>query len=271
MSPAQLLAALDLPESARLGRRVPKNLLTEHGARSAADKRLLTDGIEDCHWAATLKPTTIAVPEHHDAAREYLEINVLNVTVREGVKVSRLLHLVHGAVPYPLILLTGGALVSLSLAHKRWSLAAGQRSDSGSLRAAGQSEADKVVLDGEVLAVSAHGDPSGPAEDATMAAFVQALALSRQPRSNLHALYQGWVDTLIAHDAARRTGRFSIAGTAEQAQARRQALADCGRIDGDIARLRAAATQEKQIARRVALNLELKRAEGELATARQKL
>jgi len=32
MNAAELLAALDLPDAARVDRRVPKTLLTEHGA-----------------------------------------------------------------------------------------------------------------------------------------------------------------------------------------------------------------------------------------------
>ena len=75
-----LLAALDLPASSRVDQRVPKKLLLENGAPTAADKRLINDGIEELLWLAALKPTTIGVPEYRDDVREYLEIAVLRLT-----------------------------------------------------------------------------------------------------------------------------------------------------------------------------------------------
>ena len=79
-----------------------------------------------------LKPATIAVPDYRDAVREYLEIAVLSLVLREEAKSARLLELVHRAVPYPVLLIVmQDRSLSLSLAHKRWS----------------QSEPDKVVVD----------------------------------------------------------------------------------------------------------------------------
>jgi hypothetical protein len=85
------------------------------------------------------------------------------------------------------------------------------------------------------------------------------------------ALYQGWIDTLLALQAASITGAFSVTANAEHAALRRDALQECARLDAEIARLRATAAKEKQISRRVKLNLELKRVETAQATARANL
>ena len=98
-----------------------------------------------------------------------------------------------------------------------------------------------------------------------------ALALGKQPRATLHALYQGWIDTLLALQAARVTGTFAVAANAEHAALRRDALQECARLDAEIARLRATAAKEKQMSRRVELNLELKRVEAAQAAARANL
>ena len=104
-----LVTALALPESCRVDQRVPKKLLTENGAPTAADKRLLTDAIEEVQWVAALKSNTVAIPEYRDGTREYLEIAVLAVEVRDThdkpAQVRRLAELVHRAVPYPVLLL----------------------------------------------------------------------------------------------------------------------------------------------------------------------
>ena len=270
LSAQTLIHALRLPEGCRVDQRIPKKLLLENGAFTAADKRLITEAIEEIQWVAALKPNTIGVPDYRDTLREYLEIAVLAVTVRGVVKPashSRLAELVHRAVPYPvLLLLIEGQSLTLSLAHKRWA----------------QNEADKVVLDGSLISVTvsaslsevnaadaSHPDPAEAAQ--TESAFIQSLSVTRQPQATLHALYQGWVDCVQALLAARLTGSYQTPTTPEQAAARRQALADCERLEAEVSRLRAQALREKQLARQVELNLTLKRVQAELAAARRQL
>jgi hypothetical protein len=241
------IAALDLPAASRVDRRVPKRLLVEHGAPTAGDRRQVNEGIEHIQWVAALKPTTTGVAAYRDEAREYLEIAVLRVVLREEAKTQRLVELLHRAIPYPVFAVTEQReSVTMSVAHKRWS----------------QAEAQKTVLDGEPVAAAAPRE-----REPYTGAFAAALALALQPRASLHALYQGWLDTLLALEAARVSGAFSILSDADRRAARRGALAECARLDVEIARLRAAAKKEKQMARQVALNQELKRAEAARAAA----
>ena len=53
MSEFDLIAALALPGSALVDRRVPKSMLVENGAPTPADKRRIRDGIEEIRWLAT--------------------------------------------------------------------------------------------------------------------------------------------------------------------------------------------------------------------------
>lgn len=247
MTGDDVIAALDLPAAARVDRRVPKSMLLEHGTPTAADRRHVNEGIEQILWVAALKPTTIGVAAYRDDAREYLEIAALRVTLRAGAKQPRLVELLHRAIPYPLLAVTElGDRVHLSLAHKRWS----------------QGEAGKTVLEGEPVTVDAPhaGDPHEPQ-------FVAALGLGRQAEVSLLTLYQGWIDALLALEAARRTGRFEILHVAERLTARREALRECARLEAETARLRTAAAKEKQTPRQVELNLEIRRAEAARAAA----
>lgn len=261
MTAQDIVLALGLPDSCRVDQRVPKKLLVENGAPTAADKRQINDDIEEIQWVAALKPNTIGVAEYRDDLREYVEIAVLTVTLRgslkEGddkpAKIARLAELVHRAVPYPvLLLLHSGQRVMLSMAHKRWA----------------QNEAGKVVLDGNVVSVALPDDAQSAA---TLSAFTQALALTSQPQAMLFGLYQGWVDSVQALLAARLTGTFKAADSPEQAAARRQALQECERLELEATRLRTQAAKEKQLARQVELNLALKRVQAQLAAARQQL
>nr|SPS06023.1 conserved protein of unknown function [Candidatus Nitrotoga fabula] len=119
-----------------------------------------------------------------------------------------------------------------------------------------QNEAGKVVLDDESVAVVLK-DPTLAQE--VFAAFLQALSITRQPRANLKVLYQGWIDILTALQAAQITGQFVTSTNPEQAAARRAALHRCRDIDSQIAILRTSAAKEKQVARQVEINLEIKK------------
>lgn len=252
MNASDLIAALNLPAGAQVERRVPKKLLLENGAPTAADKRHINDGVEELFWIAALKPTTIGVPAYRDAEREYLEIAVLRCALRAWANATRLVELVHRAVPYPLLLLTENAgQVVFSAAHKRWA----------------QNEAEKTVLDGDVVAI----DWTVGSETPHLQEFRRALELERQPHGTLRTLYQGWMDTLIAFQAARLTGSFNPTADPERATARQEALRECARLETEMARLRAAAGKEKQMARKVDLNLELKRVEAAHASAKERL
>jgi hypothetical protein len=252
MNTDALLATLDLPPTSRIDTRIPKKMLLENGAPTAADKRLIQDGIEDLVWVAALKPTTIGVLAYRDDEREYLEIAVLRLQLRATAKEKRLVTLVHRAVPYPLLLATEqSGRIGISLAHKRWS----------------QGESGKTVLDREIVTV----DRDAERDRDHWLAFCNAMALGKQPCTTLHALYQGWIDTIYALHAARITGAFSMVNDAAHAAARKEALQENARLVAAMKRLHTRARREKQMARRVELNLELQRIEGALRALKERL
>jgi hypothetical protein len=246
---ADVITALSLPPESLVEQRVPKKLLVEHGAPTAADKRQINDGIEELFWVAALKPTTIGLPEYRDADHEVLEISVLSLVLRAEAKASRLVELIHRAIPYPVFLVieqTG--TVSLSLATKR----------------PAQNEPGRFVLDGVPIVCSLENNPQA-------ADSLARLALAEQPRTHLLALYNGWIASAEAILAAKITGKLAPAADTTVQEARRQALADHARLQRDIAALCTRAKLEKQVNRRAELNIELKRLRTDLAAIGQSL
>ena len=246
---ADLISALSLPPATVVNQRIPKKMLAEHGALTAADRKLLQDHIEEISWIAALKPANVGVAEYRDDQRSYLELAILCVSLRQldgkSAKVRRIAELVHRAIPYPVVLvLDDSEKLFVSLVHIRWA----------------QKEVNKTMLDGDLiqgvfgpLIIAGSG-----ATAENQSAFLISLALSKQPRSDLRSLYQSWMDTLSAWQAAVVTGRFEISTTPEQARGRRAALRRCRELDAQIASLRSAANKEHQMARQVAVNLEMK-------------
>ena len=238
--------AFALPASARVDARVPKKLLIEQGAPTSADKRVIQDGIDELQWFAACKPATIGVPTFADDTREYLEIALIGCAFRPGAKSTRLIELIHRAIPYPVMLLTADeAGLSLSAAHKRHA----------------QNEAGRTVIDTVIAATGLRLDLADDAQ----AALLQSLALAKQPRSDLQALYSGWIARIEAFNAARLTGAFVATDDQEAVDRRREALDAHAQLTKEIDGLRAKAKREKQMSRRVDLNLEIQRREADLA------
>ena len=243
MTVDEVIAAFALPPESCVDQRVPKKLLVENGAPTAADKRQINDGIEELVWLAALKPDTIGVPVYRDDTREYLEIAVLSLILRPGAKAARLTELIHRAIPYPVFLIqTQLADLTLSLAHLRWS----------------QGQSGQTVLDGSLVSAELE------TESAATKDFLASLNVAAQPRQYLQSLYQGWIEQFEAYAAARLTGQFATAATADR---RRVALAEHERLTREIVGLRARAAKEKQLNCRVEINLQIKQLESRLADA----
>lgn len=241
-----IVEALGLPLEARVDARVPKKLLMEQGAPTTTDKRAIQDGIDELQWLAACKPTTIGVPSFKDDTREYLEIAVVASGLRPGAKSARLIELIHRAIPYPVLLVTSDEQgVSVSVAHKRNA----------------EREAGKVVIERLVFAQLA----SGNLTPSTQKAFLESLALVKQPRRDLFALYEGWLVRIEAVNAARLSGSFVASDETEVIRRRREALEGHARLTREIASLRAKANREKQLTRRVDLNLTIQRLEADIA------
>lgn len=238
--------ALELPPGARVDARIPKKLLIEQGAPTAADKRVIQDGIDELQWFAACKPATIGVPAFADDTREYLEIAVLGCAFRPGAKASRLIELIHRAIPYPVLLVTADESgLAVSAAHKRHA----------------QNDAGRTVIAQVITASGLRAD----ALDSAQIAFLKSLALAQQARSDLFALYAGWIARIEAVNAARLTGTFAASDNQEIIDRRREALDAHARLTKEIEGLRAKARREKQLSRRVDLNLEIQRRETDLA------
>jgi hypothetical protein len=247
-----VIEALGLPPEARVDARVPKKLLVEQGAPTAADKRAIQDGIDELQWLAACKPTTIGVPSFADDTREYLEIAVVACAFRPGAKAARLIELIHRAIPYPVFLITSDQQgVALSVAHKRHA----------------QNEANKVVIEHVVSVAGIGNKQSSPNEQA----FLESLTLAKQSRRDLWTLYEGWLARIEALNAARLNGAFAASDERASIVRRRQALEAYSRLTREITGLRAKAAREKQLNRRVDLNLEIQRLEVEIATQKKNL
>jgi hypothetical protein len=234
-----IITALDLPPNARVDTRVPKKMLVERGAPTTADKRAIQDGIDELQWLAALKPTTIAIPAYTDQVHDYSEIAIIAATFRPDARTARLTELIHRAIPYPVVLVTiGSSGVALSVAPKR----------------AAQNADDKVVVERIVVIDGINLENPSIAERA----FLDSLALQRQPSRDLSTIYEGWLARIEALAAARLSGSYEVKDDSGLVGRRREALAEHSRLAREASQLRTQAARAKQIRERVDLNQKIK-------------
>ena len=89
-------------------------------------------------------------------------------------------------------------------------------------------------------------------------AFLDSLALERQPARDLSAVYGGWLARIEALAAARLSGSYEIKDESGLIDRRRRALEEHSRLAREVAQLRAQAARAKQINQRVDLNQKIK-------------
>ena len=244
---------MELPGGCRVDKRVPKKVLAENGVATPAARRKANEGIAELTWVAALKPATIGIPAFQDDGRDYMEIAVLRVVVKPEAKIHPLAEMIHRSVPHPTMLLAEAeGRLELSAVHKRVAL----------------NEPGKRVLDGDILSVAWGAAVGGalPGKE-----FKSALALARQPRTSLYSVYQGWIDALLAQQAAAITGAFRMPNDPAETTRRREALREMVNMAAEIDRLRSACAKERQMPRQVEMNLEIKRLERQIARAKEKL
>jgi len=246
MSIAAVIAALGLPDRARVDRRVPKKTLLEQALPGPADRRLLGDAIADLLWVASLKPETIGLPAFRDTEREYAEIAVVAATLRAARRAVRVAELLHRAIPYPVLLVaTAADSARVSIAHKRTS----------------RGEDGRFVAD--EVRTTAPFDPATP--DPAACAFLRSLALASAAAyaRDLFELYDAWAARIDALAAAAISGEFRVPPPSPTggAAGTREAVASWDEATRELASLRSRAGREPGIARRIDLNLAIQRLE----------
>ena len=230
-----VIDALALPANTRLDQRIQKKLLLDQVATNTADKQKIRDGIDSLHWIAAIKSDNVTIPPFRDKTREYLELAVIHAVLRPDAKISRLTALLHRAIPYPMVLIvSNGDEIAFSLVHKRFS----------------QGEDGQVVLDGEIVQETLLDSDGLDAE------FLTSLVLSEQDADNLFRLYQGWLERLTALAAARLCG-FFLPLSGQENETRIAALTAHTQTTKKLTTLCTKVKKEKQLKRRVELNLEI--------------
>lgn len=245
----EIITALSLPTAARLDLRVARKALLDSCDFVAADKRLLTEALQEITWVAALKPSTCGLRAVDDDRRLIEEVQVLRLRLKAGRHPPRVVALCHRVVPYPVVLvIEAGASTSVSLANKRTA----------------DGTATGLVLDGVPVTIEAAAAP-------WKSAWLASLTMAHSGAADLGALYAAWWCSLVGAARAQRVAVFAVprdAAAAATVLAELEALTD---VQRELKKLQLAMKRETQMALRVELNAAIHAATTDLDDVQRRL
>jgi hypothetical protein len=202
------------------------------------DRKALTEDVETITWRYALKPDRLPIAPVRHGDLDFLEVDVIQVDVRNTRRGGLVFELLHRAIPYPLIL--AGSTdegFAFSLSEKR------------------RSEVDENVAVIERTFVS--GWLSWTDRSRLEEAFLDSLAFDSIRADDFRQLYSAYVQRIVSLRVARRTSRFDVNGRLSIAEAARL-LDDVDRLDIEIAAERRKLSEETHFNRKVEMSSRIK-------------
>lgn len=225
-----------IPAICYVGKKVHKKLFYDNTKLVSTDRKAFQEHLDVVTWIYALKQDNTSFKAYVDSEREYPEISVLLVSLKQTGTAERIVNLIHRAIPYPLLLICSQQQsVMFSLAPKRFSLA----------------EKGTIIVE-EVLN---SGWINLDSISSTELLFIRSLAIDTKPYLSFLELYQGWEASFIALACSKHTGKLSIkqGSTLE----RKELLERCLALQDEITCLRSSIKKETQMNKKVDLNTKI--------------
>jgi hypothetical protein len=229
---------LAIPDDCHLGKRVYKKLFYENAKLGVTDKKAFTNDIEEIDWIYTLKPETINILRYEDEEKEYHEIAIIQVALKETTRYKRIAQIIQRAIPYPIfIVFVSGSNIAFNVAMKRVNRADSEKITIDEFH-------DTNWIDLEELA--------GYESD-----FLESCDVKDFSYNNFFAFYSDIVKRIIALNCAELSGVYSV-GSKYLEDDRAKVLNSIKKLQYMQTELRSELKKETQFNRKVELNVQIK-------------
>lgn len=225
------LEFLNLPQNSIFRQFIPKKQFYEHGDLTTTEKNLFVNNIERITLHAQLTRDNTNIPVYKDDLRTYEEISVLLLELRSEDSLDRIVQIIMGTIPYPMI------VVAKSL-NKYCFFGAHQRDNSV--------EKSKIILE-EIY----HTDFLKENHN-----FIDKLDYQNLNKMNFHVLYDEFIQNLIAYNLEKRK--------IKQVDNQAEVLASIKEKEEKIHLLKNKLRKEKHFNKKMELNMQIKKIEQEL-------
>ena len=221
---------LNIPDKCRINRTVFKKTFYDNIAISKGDKDLFIDSIDKITWIYCLNQDNMNIPAYVTEEREYLEIEIIEVTLSENKGIKRIAEIIMRAIPYPMLLIFSfEGKYQLWATHQRFSLA----------------DNSKVTLE----------EPIFTEWQEENSILWDRLNISKLRYTNFYDMYSDLIDAIAVFNVIKLTDK-EINGEDARKLLRRNA-----EIDNQIAVLRAELKKATEFNRKMEINLKIKKLE----------
>lgn len=223
---------LQIPSSCEINQIIAKDLFYSQAQLTNKEKDLIKMNISRITCLYSLKPATINVKAYKDPLREYEELLVIQLAVREDRSLDRLAEILMRTIPYPMLLFaTWEEKIKLYAAHQRTN----------------QNDPTKNTIE-EVVATD------WVMEDSSL---FERLNITKMRFRNLYALYDDFVSAVYAFKAEEILNHPADI-TPEEA---RELTLTIQRLDEEMTSLKGKLKRETQFNRKMELNIQMKKLE----------
>lgn len=223
---------LNIPDECRINRTVFKKMFYDNAVISKGDKDLFIDSIDKITWIYCLNQDNMNIPAYVTEEREYLEMEIIEVTLSENKGIKRIAEIIMRAIPYPMLLIFSfEGKYQLWAAHQRFSLA----------------DNSKVTLE----------EPIFTEWQEENSILWDRLNISKLRYTNFYDMYSDLIDAIAVFNVSKLTDK-EINGEDARELLRRNA-----EIDNQIAVLRAELKKATEFNRKMEINMKIKKLEKE--------
>jgi len=239
---------LQIPDSAKLNRRIPKKQFFERLPMSKVEKTLFGQAVEKVILHYTIKPDTLNIPTYEDETKRYDEIHIMTIYLKDQMKWRQVARMIH-RIPYPLILLFAyETKFCIHTLQKR------------------KNRNDATQLTAEEEETSEWIDQTALSE--IDKAFLQSISFSQLPLTHLFAFYKAVTEQIIAYRAAKLSGSLKKSKDFEEQKA---LLKEFDEKQMELKALKSSMKKEKQFNRKVELNMQIKALSREIEQMKKRL
>ena len=179
---------LTIPDECKVNDIIAKDLIFSEGELKSSDKKIFTNYVKQVRWLYSLKKENIGINQYNDDTKEYLEVEIINIVLKEDKKLARIADIVMRIMPYPIVLVFEfKGKIQLFVSHQSESLV----------------DSSKITLDDVISTNWIVFDEM----DEIDGILFKDLQLSNLNYSNFYKFYDSIVQKIIKYNGSKSVGR----------------------------------------------------------------
>lgn len=236
---------LTIPRECKIDYVIPKTQIHREGELKNRDKQLFTNYVEQIKWLYKFDETNTGIKTYNDDQREYLEVEVINVHLKEDKlrmringelkqedKIERIATLIFRFIPYPIILVFEyNDLIKFYGTHIKDSL----------------QDSEKITLDEMISTNWIDTFEIGELSQY----FIDNIQLENLNHENFYEFYNNYITSIIQYEGSLEVGKPVTLEISEI----KELYSEIDKIDAKMQELKNEIDKESQFRRQVELNM----------------